>query len=682
MADPLPFPATRWRPLAALALLTWLAAPLEAGRKRKVVKALPAPKAAEPAPRALHKSRTVNGLVVGPGADLRGADLSWGDLSDCDLAKADLRGANCRGARFSGADLSGADLRNAQLYEADLSGARGADLAGAELHPFFELPHHEAVGDMTFLRTSSAGEPGTERPPCALAGTPDGTLLWLAGAGSPLRFFTRTGTRFQFSEVMGDVNALTQDARGWLWCFGKGGTRVLDLAELGRWRSSETLPVRCYDYDTQARHSCVQAGEDGDVWVCTRSHLRRLRLEADGALSCEQMPLGAGVAASDAARAAPIPRTGHLVLVDPSHDRLLFNRKDSDAWVEAKLPAGSRPRCPAALGARCLLYLQDGPAAIGLMDLEHDRVSLRRLPPAEGRDPHCLVRGPDGHLWYTDPGAGRIGRLVIPHGIEEFPLPRGMRPLEIVPGHDGRLLFTVKDRPWIGAIVAVPRAAGAPLKAAEGSAQSPPARRPERGKGLSRAERQALLTGRMQRAEARQRARLAREVPEGGAADAAPGPREERKVAGGREESKVPVGAGEGEVQEPGAGEEPPPGPVERLAALGVNLAPAVVRHILAEHGNGAKAHKSQFHRRHSTRAGLQELLAQALEEAGDLGRVRVSDRAGRYMTLCGREAVGWHHRFGEQVPTDRFVVVTARYRVGDEVEHDVITAYPVCESW
>jgi hypothetical protein len=115
-----------------------------------------------------------------------------------------------------------------------------------------------------------------------------------------------------------------------------------------------------------------------------------------------------------------------------------------------------------------------------------------------------------------------------------------------------------------------------------------------------------------------------------------------------------------------------------RLAALGVNLTPGMIRHILAGHGFDRDPTRSQFAPRHSSQEGIAELLARGFEEAGTVGALRASDRDGRFLTFCDLPAVGHTLRGGAWIPARRFLVVTSRHRVEGAWEHDVVTAYPV----
>jgi uncharacterized protein YjbI with pentapeptide repeats len=78
---------------------------------------------------------TIDGYLVGPGADLSGANLAGADLQGRELAHADLAFATLSSANLASSDLSNSDLQDANLSSADLSSANltGVDLANANL---------------------------------------------------------------------------------------------------------------------------------------------------------------------------------------------------------------------------------------------------------------------------------------------------------------------------------------------------------------------------------------------------------------------------------------------------------------------------------------------------------------------------------------------------------------------
>ena len=76
-------------------------------------------------------------------------------------------------------------------------------------------------------------------------------------------------------------------------------------------------------------------------------------------------------------------------------------------------------------------------------------------------------------------------------------------------------------------------------------------------------------------------------------------------------------------------------------------------------------------------------LLARGLAGSGAIGRVTDSRRGVCY-TKCAVPKVGRHHRDGELLAADHFVVVTEPFyseQVGATL-HGVVTAYPVHRHW
>jgi virginiamycin B lyase len=67
--------------------------------------------------------------------------------------------------------------------------------------------------------------------------------------------------------------------------------------------------------------------------------------------------------------------------------------------------------------------------------------------------PQGITAGPDGNLWYTDPGANKVGRLTPAGAITEFTLPTAASdPRGIAAGPDGALWFAEFGTDRIGRI--------------------------------------------------------------------------------------------------------------------------------------------------------------------------------------------------------------------------------------
>jgi virginiamycin B lyase len=73
--------------------------------------------------------------------------------------------------------------------------------------------------------------------------------------------------------------------------------------------------------------------------------------------------------------------------------------------------------------------------------------------PTQPSNPVGIVEGSDGALWFTEPGADRIGRLTTSGQFSEFPIPTANAdPEQITRGSDGALWFTETAANQIGRI--------------------------------------------------------------------------------------------------------------------------------------------------------------------------------------------------------------------------------------
>lgn len=116
-------------------------------------------------------------------------------------------------------------------------------------------------------------------------------------------------------------------------------------------------------------------------------------------------------------------------------------------------------------------YTDPGSNKVGRLDPATNVVTEFTLPTA-GSNPIGITTGPDGALWFALFGTDAIGRLDPATGaITEFPLAVGSGPQEIVTGPDGNLWFTESLTDMIGQITpagavtefAVPGAGSTPI---------------------------------------------------------------------------------------------------------------------------------------------------------------------------------------------------------------------------
>src|SRR5205823_5779856 len=80
--------------------------------------------------------------------------------------------------------------------------------------------------------------------------------------------------------------------------------------------------------------------------------------------------------------------------------------------------------------------------AICLRDVCKSRFTEFSIPTASS-DPHGIVTGPDGNLWFTEFSGNNIGRITPAGELMEFPaLAAFSYPYDIAKGPDGNLWFT------------------------------------------------------------------------------------------------------------------------------------------------------------------------------------------------------------------------------------------------
>jgi streptogramin lyase len=83
-------------------------------------------------------------------------------------------------------------------------------------------------------------------------------------------------------------------------------------------------------------------------------------------------------------------------------------------------------------------FTELGAGTIGRSTLTGEMTEFTGLAgPAE-----TIAAGPDGNLWFTEQSAAKIGRMTPTGTLEQFSLPTGSEPLDIVAGPDGNLWFT------------------------------------------------------------------------------------------------------------------------------------------------------------------------------------------------------------------------------------------------
>jgi virginiamycin B lyase len=110
------------------------------------------------------------------------------------------------------------------------------------------------------------------------------------------------------------------------------------------------------------------------------------------------------------------------------------------------------------LRSRLVTLLTAIVVSVGLLGLSTAPVwaaagTVTEFPIPTKGTPFDITAGPDGNLWFADPGGNKIGRITTGGAITEFPTPTASSfPVGITTGPDGSLWFTEEDVSKIGRI--------------------------------------------------------------------------------------------------------------------------------------------------------------------------------------------------------------------------------------
>lgn len=684
--------------------------------------------------------RAYRGYALGAGADLRGADLKGAPLSRARLAGADLRdadlrgawlvdasldGANLEGARLEGAILDGASLKRARMFSARIDGAHGLALAGAELHPFFEIAAGEPFGTIKYLRTRDLEAVLGVDPPCQLLLGGNGRLGWITSRTRQMTSLGRTGIRFLHPISNRSQVAQAVDAKGRTWVVEGDRFVIHDTDQPGEQKNDKDYrySATAVAFPAPKGIFAMQGLADGSMAVFHRRGMLRIgeSRTATGRRGGETTTISDWHAGKGEELVAGCFNASgsHFFVLDKSHHRIERIPAEGGTSAFAALDRGWAPkRLVPGADNRVYLTLAGGPGLVAL-GLEEKDLQVIDLPSRDrgmedifgltGTDGACL--GPDGNIWFTEPQQNRIGRLDVKEGIiEDYYLGDGVVPLDIVASpEDGTLLFTVKDQDVIGSFRAVERTTNvlAPLPAAAVERKEPREGRVSSWVALCApvatgagpvAEEPAERVREKRRSRAKARMEGAQAWLKDGQAPSRPTGWEGVEEAGapGKGDSKrqdaAPLSAGDAEG---GPAREERKGPArsktetrdsrveeawaaaadkewtdeglwnaaEVLSEHGVALTQRRTRRILWKHRNQAGNGKSEFAEAHSSQEALTALLAEGVQQAGGPGQVFDAD--GSYYTYCKKANVGrCLTGFGDQARwtgTDRFVIVSTR---------------------
>lgn len=610
------------------------------------------------------------------GADLRGRNLRGLDLSGKDLTGADLRDADLRRANLSGANLTRAKLAGAVLYEAWIQGAVGLDLAacGARLHPFFEVPAGMPFGSIALMDLPWLND--LELDPPADLGLRQSTLVWRSPASNRILMFQPSGATYSLKVPdTAPLTGLAADPDGALWLTAKDRYEYVSADQLatvdqGRPQLRLTMPRFPESYGTPV---AVAAGAPGmaHFWFETYSLACQRGTYKGQEASLYGEPLPSCCRTRPGSRVASDPQGRYSAMVHPDEDAAMVHLYEHGKAIHVHLDKGDRPsdvvvddmgRSWIALsGSRKVMALDPVAAykAVSRGKSFNDGRVPRKLPEPPGaksgtRGPLRLALDRAGRLWFADPEGGCLGWVDRDgKGKGVLPLPDGLRPGQLVACPDGRMVFTLEGQPMLGMVVtANPPGAASETKAAA----------PAKPTGKERRERHYE---RERRAYQRYLAALDAEAKE----EAGPDEEVDAKAEAKGEDKTL-------------AAED---APALRLSDLGVTLLRPVNRSIRWKHCNERNLEKSQFAPEFHSPEALAKLLADGLEGSGVIGRILSTDGSGRFLTRCRLEdgrVVGHLGHLYDRQPTRTFLVVTERTPNGTGYDYDVVTAFPVADTW
>jgi len=624
------------------------------------------------------------GVVVPPGTDLRNADLRNLDLTEAVLDGVDLRGAQLQGSDLTGAQLGTARTGGARWEGATLFRATSADYfhftaPGARLLPFFETRADDPVGKVAELVLLGEEEP---KGHLSMVVDPKGILIWKTAESGYLSMVAPTGLevirRSAGIEPMEPPRNKRYPAH---FCLDSQMQIWSPVGTFGGFAQDVPHLMHSEGGDSQgAWYDCNALVGEAPVKGIIADAKRGVWTFGDGWMAHHIIgmpPMARKIMSVSAALPGMKPRA--VVALADGRAAFLDEGKDWVGILSSRTKKVDRfPLWPGSQA--CSMVVSEGLNAVvscpglmmvGMVDLtgasDPDLVELRD---AEGilREPCQVTVGPDGNVWVAVKGGAGLFRIGPTNAADWFPLPDGMIPQAFIGAHNGCLLFTEAGNRSVGSIrVLAPVAPDGPCESSSSSSSSWSHVLPQ--------VRPTLQSNRLAQRE-RRRAEAALRLKHAGAPEPTPEVLEEAlEEKDGKEEKRAPA--------------RPTPAPAkvrlsaaQRLLNLGVRLDPRGMRKVLGFHGYGMMDDKSQFQQRFSTQAGLESLLAGALED-NELGRTRTRfDTRGCELTPCRREGVGWVSSWGEWVPTDRFLLVTRYVLTEAGWTHKVVNAYPISEDW
>jgi streptogramin lyase len=295
----------------------------------------------------------------------------------------------------------------------------------------------------------------------AITAGPDGNVWFADPAQSEVGRISPSGQVAEFSTVGNPAGAITAGPDGNLWFVGDRIGGGVGRITPGGQVSEFTLP------NAFSQPVAITAGPDGNVWFTANIYPSGEvvgRVTPAGQITEFAIPVPPGVSGrADGITAGP---DGNLWFL---HDGILARITPTGQITDHVADAVGEAITAGPDGnlwtAGTLFNTQTGAVLGGYVD----RISLTgsvttfNLGGANS-SPASIRPGPDGNLWFTEPGADQIGRITPAGQITLFAAPTaGSQPTEITAGPNGNIWFTEAASRQIGEyfLVGTPPAAPA-----------------------------------------------------------------------------------------------------------------------------------------------------------------------------------------------------------------------------
>jgi streptogramin lyase len=281
--------------------------------------------------------------------------------------------------------------------------------------------------------------------PGAICAGPDGRIWFLHQTTAPSSIGAVTVDGQNFGLLTNSITnigpvAINPGPDGNVWYTKQGGTGKVTPSALGSNGNVVVIMMGFQEYGAPqgGETGGIIQGPDGNLWYTTTTPAQIVKMDTNGQ-STPYAISGMGRTPAD----ITVGPDGNLWYTDTTAN-VIGRITPSGTMTEYQIPTpASSPK------AIC-----GGPKGDGnVWFVEHDAHNIGRITPSgtitefaipSGGDPAAIAAGPDGNLWFTEPGGfNAIGRCTPSGGISEYPIPTaGTEVAGITAGPDGNMWFS------------------------------------------------------------------------------------------------------------------------------------------------------------------------------------------------------------------------------------------------